>query len=188
MKITFTGKQDKLTASQERKLALAFGRLSKHLDRRGEKVAQVILSTERHLKHAELRMNYYGHTIIGAGADSDQFTSVMNAVGNIEKQVLKNREKWREGRRETPARAARARGVSPIMEEHVPPEPEKAKSGKPDRVVRASAKSNGKPMTFDEAMLAIEDGKDYVVYRDANADEVRVLIRRSDGKVDLIEA
>ena len=103
MKITFTGKQDKLTASQERKLALAFGRLSKHLDRRGEKVAQVILNTERHLKQAEVRMNYYGHAIIGQGADTDQFTSVMEAVNNIEKQVLKNREKWREGKRETPS-------------------------------------------------------------------------------------
>jgi len=188
MKITFTGKQDKLTASQERKLALAFGRLSKHLDRRGEKVAQVILSTERHLKYAEVRMNYYGHSIIGQGADSDQFISMMDAVGKIEKQVMRNREKWREGKRETPSRAARVRGVSPLMEEIVPPEPEKSKGARPDRVVRASAKTNGKPMTFDEAMLAIEDGKDYVVYRDANSDQVRVLIKRSDGKVDLVEA
>ncbi len=188
MKITFTGKQDKLTASQERKLALAFGRLSKHLDRRGEKVAQVILNVERHLKQAEVRMNYYGHTIIGEGADSDQFTSVMSALGNIEKQVLKNREKWREGKRETPSRAARARGVSPLMEEAVPPEPEKTKGAKPARVVNAGAKTNGKPMTLDEAMMAIEDGKDYVVYRDANSDQVRVLIKRSDGKVDLVEA
>lgn len=188
MKITFTGKQDKLTASQERKLALAFGRLSKHLDRRGEKVAQVILSTERHLKQAEVRMNYYGHTIIGQGANTDQFTSIMDAVEKIEKQVLRNREKWRETKRETPSRDARKRGVSPVLEEPVPPEPPQGRQSKPARVVRANAKSNGKPMTFDEAMLAIEDGKDYVVYRDAGSDQVHVLIRRSDGKVDLVEA
>lgn len=188
MKITFTGRQDKFTAGQERKLALAFGRLSKHLDRRGEKVAQVILSSERHLKQAEVRMNYYGHTIIGQGADPDQFASIMQAVEKIEKQVLKNREKWRETKRETPSRAARARGVSPLLEEPVPPEPVKTKPSKPARVVRASAKTNGKPMTFDEALLVIEDGKDYVVYRDAGSDQVHVLIKRSDGKVDLVEA
>lgn len=188
MKITFTGKQDNLTVSQERKLALAFGRLSKHLDRRGEKVAQVILSTERHLKQAEVRVNYYGHTIVGRGAESDQFTSIMEAVDKIEKQVLKNREKWRETKRETPSRAARASGVSPLLEEPVPPEPPKGKTSKPARVVRAAAKINGKPMTFDEALLVIEDGRDYVVYRDATSDQVRVLIKRSDGKVDLVEA
>jgi putative sigma-54 modulation protein len=188
MKITFTGKQDTLTASQERKLALAFGRLSKHLDRRGEKVAQVILSTERHLKQAEVRMNYYGHTIIGRGADSDQFISIMAAVDKIEKQVLKNREKWRGTKRETPSRAARVSGVSPIMEEPVPPEAARGRASRPARIVRAAAKSNGKPMTFDEAVLAIEEGRDYVVYRDASSDEVRVLIKRSDGKVDLVEA
>ncbi len=43
-------------------------------------------------------------------------------------------------------------------------------------------------MTIDEAMLAIEEDKDYVVYRDAQTDKVSVLVRRRDGKVDLIEA
>lgn len=189
MKVTFTGKQDQLTASQERKLALAFGRLSKHLERRGEKTAQVILSNERHLKQAEVRMNYYGHTIIGQGAETDQFSSIMTALEKIEKQVMRNREKWRTNKRETPSRAARVRGVSPILEEPVPPEPRKSmKQPGPDRVVRATARTNGKPMTFDEAMLEIQDGQDYVVYRDAASDQVRVLIKRSDGKVDLVEA
>lgn len=121
MKVTFAGKQDQLTASQQRKLALAFGRLSKHLERRGEKAAQVILSVERHLKHAEVRINYYGHTIIGQAAGAEQFTSIMQAVEKIEKQVMRNREKWRNTKRETPVRAARARGVSPLLEEPVPP-------------------------------------------------------------------
>jgi hypothetical protein len=55
-------------------------------------------------------------------------------------------------------------------------------------VVRASAKSNGKPMTVDEALLAMEEDRDYLVYRDASTDKVHVMIRRRDGKVDLVEA
>ena len=38
MNITFTGKQDTLTPSQERKLATQFAKLSKLLEKRGEKV------------------------------------------------------------------------------------------------------------------------------------------------------
>jgi len=42
-------------------------------------------------------------------------------------------------------------------------------------------------MTIEEAMLEI-DGRDYVVYRDAESDRLSVLIRRRDGNFDLIEA
>ncbi len=42
-------------------------------------------------------------------------------------------------------------------------------------------------MTLDEAVLEI-DARDYVVYRDAGTGRVSVLIRRRDGKLDLIEA
>jgi hypothetical protein len=43
-------------------------------------------------------------------------------------------------------------------------------------------------MTLEEAMLAMEDGRDYLVYRDADTDRLQILIRRSDGAVDLVEA
>ena len=64
----------------------------------------------------------------------------------------------------------------------------KARSPKPSKVVRASGRANGKPMTVDEALIAMEDDRDYLVYRDAGSDKVHVLIRRRDGKVDLVEA
>jgi putative sigma-54 modulation protein len=43
-------------------------------------------------------------------------------------------------------------------------------------------------MTVDEALLAMEDGKDYLVYRDAETDRLAVLLRRRDGNFDLVEA
>ncbi len=191
MKITFTGKQDKLTAPQERKLAMAFARLSKLLERRGEKGAQVILTDERHLRHAEVRVNFYDNTLIGAGAATEQFTAVMDAVEKLEKQALKARSKWRETKRATPSRAARTSGT---MVEEPAPKPKKeaikkaAPKSKPSKVVRANGKAGSKPMTVDEALLAMEDERDYMVYRDAETDKVSVLIRRRDGKVDLVEA
>jgi putative sigma-54 modulation protein len=49
-----------------------------------------------------------------------------------------------------------------------------------------------KPMTLDEALLEMEQNRDYLVYRDADRDPQReglsVLVRRRDGHFDLIES
>ena len=203
MKITFTGKQDKLTPSQERKLAMAFARLSKLLERRGEKGAQVILTEERHLRHAEVRVNFYDHTLFGKSSAPDQFTAIIDAVEKVEKQALKLLEKKRELKRSKSPRKeealAAAEAVEAVEEPAAGRRAKKAKKAaepaeleaeelRPARVVRASARTNGKPMTLEEAMLAMEDGRDYLVYRDADTDRLQILIRRSDGAVDLVEA
>lgn len=202
MKITFTGKQDKLTQAQERKLAMAFARLSKLLERRGEKGAQVILTEERHLRHAEVRVNFYDHALVGKGSAPDQFTAIMDAVEKVEKQARKLLEKKRELKRSKSPRKEVALAAAESLEaageaaagrkgkkaKKAAPEPEEAVELRPARVVRASSKANGKPMTLEEAMLAMEDGRDYLVYRDADTDRVQILIRRSDGAVDLVEA
>ena len=43
-------------------------------------------------------------------------------------------------------------------------------------------------MTLEEALLQMEKGADYLVYRDAETSRVAVLLRRRDGNFDLIEA
>jgi putative sigma-54 modulation protein len=43
-------------------------------------------------------------------------------------------------------------------------------------------------MTLEEALLEMEKGADYLVYRDAETSRVAVLVRRRDGNFDLIEA
>ncbi|MGJ5813807.1 ribosome hibernation promotion factor [Paludibaculum fermentans] len=192
MKITFTGKQDKLNPSQERKLAVAFSRLSKLLERRGEKEAQVILSVQRHLQHAEVRVNFYDHTLVGAGAATDQFTATMEAVDKVEKQALKNREKWRDTKRDGTKRTAAEIAEPLVLAAAAKPLAKVSKAkpvkSKPSKIVKANGKSSGKPMTVDEAMIAMEEDRDYMVYRDSETDKVSVLIRRRDGKVDLVEA
>ncbi len=43
-------------------------------------------------------------------------------------------------------------------------------------------------MTLEEALLELDTGREYVVYRDAETDRVAVLLRRPDGHFDLVEA
>lgn len=200
MRITFTGKQDKLTPSQERKLAMAFARLSKLLERRGEKGAQVILTEERHLRHAEVRVNFYDHALFGKGSAPDQFTAVMDAVERVEKQAQRMLGKKRELKRSASPRKEAALSAAETVEpapaagkgkkakRQPAAEAEEAELARPARVVKTSSRVNGKPMTLEEAMMAMEDGRDYLLYRDADTDRPHILIRRSDGAVDLVEA
>jgi putative sigma-54 modulation protein len=56
------------------------------------------------------------------------------------------------------------------------------------KIFRINHHQRRKPMTLDEALLEMEKGRDYLVYRDAETDRVAVLVRRRDGDFDLVEA
>jgi putative sigma-54 modulation protein len=137
-------------------------------------------------------VHYRDHELFGAGAAADTFTALSEAVEKLEKQILKVRAKWRDTKRspkqepegapaaEAPARTRELKRTNP--ENPLTPEPAEAPA-----VFRVDHHDRRKPMTLDEAILEI-DGRDYVVYRDADSDRVSVLIRRRDGNYDLIEA
>jgi putative sigma-54 modulation protein len=182
MKITYTGKQQQLTPAQQKKLDALTGKISKMLDRRGEREAHVALSAERHLQEAEVTLAYFDHSLVAFGSGPDQFTAIHSAFEKVEKQALKVRAKRRETKRETPEREARSASPAAAV---APARPAKGK--KPAKVVRMAEKAVGKPKTVAEAMMEMEDS-DYVVYRDADSDRVSVLVRRRDGRMDLIEA
>ena len=58
----------------------------------------------------------------------------------------------------------------------------------PERLIYHVNHQKRKPMTLDEAVMAMEKKGDYVVYRDAETGRVSVLVRRRDGHFDLVEA
>jgi putative sigma-54 modulation protein len=159
------------------------------LDRRSEeKDARVILTTERHLTHAEITVQYYDHQIVGVGSDPDVPTAVADAIDKLEKQLLKQQTKWRDTKR-VGSKEQWPEGASGPTEDG---EQEIAGSVQVDggaarRVFRVDQHDRRKPMTIDEALLEIDD-HEYVVYRDAETDRVCVLVRRQDGHFDLIEA
>lgn len=184
MKITYTGRQVELAPAQLKKLEGRFAKIGKLLDGRRECEAHVILSLERHLHHAEATVNYYGHQLVGLGSSGDLFTAISGASEKLEKQAVKARTKWRDTKRqphkatsEAESEPAAARGGVVAEAE---PETEK-------RVYRVNHHQRRKPMTLEEAMLEIEPGRDYLVYRDAETDRISVLLRRRDGNFDLVE-
>jgi putative sigma-54 modulation protein len=181
MRVTYTGKQEKLTPLQQKKLDAKFLKLSRLIDsRKGEKEAHVILTSERHLSRAEITVQCLDRALVGVGADSDVLNAMAEAIEKIEKQLLKLRAK----RRDTHRGAKESWAESGEAEPAIAAEPEDVSAG---RVFRVNSLGTRKPMTLDEAVLEMEKDRDYLVYRDAESDRVSVLIRRRDGNFDLVE-
>jgi len=181
MKITYTGRQVELAPAQLKKLEAQFAKIGKLLDGRGECEAHVILSLERHLHNAEATVNYYGHQLAGLGSSSDLFNAIHAAAQKLEKQAVKARTKWRDTKR-TPHKA-----TSEVEIETPAPVEAEAETPAQPRVYRVNNHEGRKPMTLDEAILEMDQKRDYLVYRDAETDRVSVLMRRRDGHFDLIE-
>lgn len=181
MRVTYTGQQEKFSPVQMKKLEGKLTKLAKLLDHRGgEREAHIILTSERHLRRAEITVNLHDHPMVGVAAEADQFTALLQAAEKLEKQVLKLQAKKRDTKREPkPAwqAGAPAAGSAPVTEDA---------PGR--RVFRVNEHASGKPMTLEEALLEMEAGRDYVAYRDAETDRVAVLFRRRDGHFGLVEA
>jgi putative sigma-54 modulation protein len=178
MKITYTGRQVELKPAQFKKLEAQFAKISKLLDGRHETDAHVVLSTERHLHHAEVNVNYYNHALVGIGSDADLFTAIHSASEKLEKQLLKTRAKWRDSKRAPRKGAAELESAAPA---ELQQEAER-------RIFRVNHHQRRKPMTLEEAILEMEENVPYLVYRNAETERVNVLLRRVDGHFDLVEA
>ena len=88
------------------------------------------------------------------------------------------------------------KGLAPEASEPAVPEPAKGRKNKPTmngqgkkpKIFRVNYGEDSKPMTIEEAILEMEDGTNYMVYRDSDRDCLSVLLRRPDGNFDLIES
>ncbi len=185
MKVSYRGIEKELPPKLQEKLDAKFAKLSKMLERRGEKEAHVIITTERHLHKAEITVQFYDHQLVGVGADADVFTSMSQALDKLEKQAVKTRTKWREKKRH-------ANGEAPGEESAEEPAGETALN--PARgevhIFPVNHHERRKPMTLEEAVFELEQdqSRNYMVYRDAEKECVSVLVRRKDGHFDLIES
>ncbi len=181
MKVTYTGRQEPFTPAQKKKLDTRLAKLAKLMDSRGgEREAHVILTSERHLRRAEITVRVHDRPMVGLAAEGDQFTALFQAIEKLEKQVLKLRAKKRDTKRES-KQTWEAEEPSPVAVATVD-----AAVGR--QIFRVDEHDNRKPMTLEEALLELDMDRDYVIYRDAETDRVSVLLRRRDGHLDLVES
>lgn len=177
MRINYTGRQVELAPAQIRKIEAQFAKLGKLLDGKDQREAHVILSHERRQHRAEITVNYQNHPLVGIQSGPELFPAIHGAIQKLEKQAIKVRAKWRDTKR------------SPRKEQQTRPVPEPATQREAaQKVFRINHHKSRKPMTLDEALLEMENGLNYLVYLDAENNQVCVLVRRPDGNFDLVEA
>jgi len=185
MNISYKGVKQELPPKLQGKLDARFAKLSKLLEKRGEKEAHVIVQSERHLYRAEITVQFYDHQLVGIGADPDLFTALSTALDKLETQAHRQSDKWREKKRRKEAPVKGEQEIVGVIATS-------AAAGSGDeavaqRIYRVNHHEKRKPMTLEEAVLEMESDRDYLVYRDADKQCVSVLVRRRDGHFDLIE-
>jgi putative sigma-54 modulation protein len=197
VKIIYSGKTKDFTPQFEKKVEEKLGKMAKMIEQRGEKSAQVLHRQERHLHKVEIRTNFYDHALLGTGEDPDLMTALCDAMEKLEKQIVKLRNRWRDTHRDVKSqRAQKESAAESEAAEEPAPSAQNKKSSKGNgngiavkpRVFRVAPDGDAKPMTLEEAILVMRGDLDYIVYRDLDRSSVSVLLRRSDGNFDLIEA
>jgi putative sigma-54 modulation protein len=185
MKVVYKGIPPKLSAAVQKKLDARFAKLGKLLDGRGERGAHVVVVQERHQNCAEITVHFYDHELVGKGSDPDLMNSLTQALGKIETQAVKTKGKWREQhrRKDAPKKDAGKAADLDTAASQVEPDAADVK-----RIFRVNGVGRRKPMTLDEAVLEMDNTRDYLVYRDSQREGVSVLVRRRDGNFDLIES
>jgi putative sigma-54 modulation protein len=184
MNVSYRGIKKELSPKLQQHLDAKFAKISRLLEKRGEKEAHVVVTSENRMHKAEITMQFYGHPLVGIASDADLFTAMNGALDKLDKQAVKNVAKYRaKARRSAPSKGSE-NGSGELM--GVVATSDGAKIAQ--KVYRVNHLDQRKPMTLEEALLEMTKADDYVVYRDADKACVSVLVRRRDGHFDLIES
>ncbi len=149
-------------------------RLDKYLHNPAE--ANVVLLVEKFRHIAEIKITGDRLNIVGKEEQNDMYSAIDMALDKIGKQIKKTKQKKR-GRRNN----GRSKAMS--MDQDRAPEEDEGALGQ----VRIET-IEYKPMDIEEAVMQMELVKNtFLVFTNANTDEVNVLYRRRNGDLGLIQ-
>ena len=137
----------------------------------------IIIDVEKNRHIGEIVVYWRDHTLTAKVVNADMYMALTAAIGKIEKQASKLKNKII-GRKQGAKRAA---VVAPDPDGRLEASP------RPPRII-AARRYTVKPMTAEEAALRLTAEPDqFVVFRDADTERLGVLYKRSDGNFGLIE-
>lgn len=189
MQVHYTGRNTYISDAQKDKLRPKFDKVHKILGHKLGSEAHVIIKRQRHLYEAEVTLHALSHTLVVTSTSVDSFVSLQSCLDKLEKQAIKNKHRMIDVRRPERQRGEPGPAVtvainhdSRAVEKSAGP---KKKSG--PRIIQSN-RVESKPLTVEGAVMTLEDGNlDQVTYRDAENGALRVLLRRRDGNLELIE-
>ena len=195
MNVDYTGRQFDITPKIRKEVEAGLAKLVKIV---GENCSsKVILTAEKQRRIAEITVTRRTKTLVGHGEATDVLVAIDEALGPIEKQALKLNTRKRDVKRAVkatwkreapepePPVAVGAKGVTavPVVVHKFPAKPKMTEA----HLVRSQESVAIQPMTIEEAVKECEfRDRGVFIFRDKKG-IVRVLHRRKDGKLELIE-
>ena len=176
MTFEYTGRHIEVTPAIRQHVEEQFNKL-KPIFNGNEIPVHVILAVEKNRQTGEVIVHWLNHTLTAADTNADMYMALSRAIGKIEKQALKLKNKII-GRKQGAKRTA---AIAPDPDGRLEASP------RPPRII-AARRYTVKPMTAEEAALRLTSKEDqFVVFRDADTARLGVLYKRSDGNFGLIE-
>ena len=197
MTVEYFGRQYEITPAIRDEVESGLGKLTKILGDNFK--SKVILTVERHRHIAEITVTRRRGHLVGLAQAADMVVAVNQALEHIETQALRHN-----GRRRTTHRKAKdkswtapveadseaqisvgttAATAVPVVVHKFPAVARTTEA----HLVRSQDSIALRPMTIEEAVKECEfRDRDVFVFRDAKG-KVKVLHRRKDGKIELIE-
>jgi ribosomal subunit interface protein len=108
MNVHYTGRQQEVTPFVRKQVESRLKKLCKILGPRPAMETRVILAQERHLILVEITVNLNDQAIVGAAEMPNLRDSLSAALEHLEKQVLKQRTRWRVTHRRPRPESARS--------------------------------------------------------------------------------
>lgn len=197
MNVEYFGKQYEITPAVRDEVELGLTKLVKIL---GENfTSKVILTVEKHRNIAEITVKRRRGHVVGLAESTDMIAAVNQALEHLETQVLKHNGRRRATHRkpkdktwQTPVEAdvdmqiavgANATTAIPVVVHKFPSVARTTEA----HLVKSTDSIAMRPMTVEEAVKECEfRDRDVFVFRDAKG-KLKVLHRRKDGKIELIE-
>jgi len=146
--------------------------------------AHVVLSTEKHLHHADVYITLHNGIVLkGRESTEDMYSSVDLVMAKIERQVRKYKERIRNHK---PASAPAVHMRHQVVEAASVESGDGA--GAPTVRVIRSSRFLAKAMSIDEAVMQMNLlDSEFLVFTNAESEDINVVYRRKDGDYGLIE-
>jgi putative sigma-54 modulation protein len=140
----------------------------------------VIIGVEKDRHTAELLLKSKLLDVTCKGETDDMYASILRAIEKLERQILKQKSK----KIETKRQRAKAKSVAEKLgTEPAPPEAKRRRGG------IFEEEAHKKPMALEEAVMELGNSDyPFVVFRNVESGGVNVLYRRKDGSLGLIHA
>jgi putative sigma-54 modulation protein len=200
MNVEYTGRQFEITPQYRKQVESGLEKLQKILGSNFE--SHVILSTEKRRHIAEITITVRNAaSIVGLSESMEMTTAIGGALDRIERQAVKYKTRWKSKKRQARKKmeqngqqqheVAIAIAVDGDLKTAVPVRVHTFPSTvrvTETHVVKSSDSVSYKPLTLEEAVKEAEfRDREVFVFRDLQG-KVKVLHRKKDGKMELIEA